>query len=421
MDGKHLRQYCGSFMQAKTLKEVAFGTLKAQIQPTPIEKTIYTYFTLGNGAKNAKQIQWELSIGLGDHPIAIDQPVYFYIVIAIILVLGCCLCVMREKYDESSGKRWGYPPNFQFAVIGYDTLGNATDRVITIFFDEAINQNKHVEASDFEVIIHKEKPCLEYNQHGGRFCKCKESAFKANSSKPDEDISFGKVKIKKAEVLFTSDGEKTKLHGAVQLHLADKWPYGAKKDVVDVIKESKMITVSYTRQVTAVEESKVMNFCSPRHLQNICLHGDVMNSIRLCCGWEEEEVELSHLLGANPCLADRAGNSVKSFMAKQVYNFVGMNTIEEYMNNEVIVYDKIKKKKRNISDYELLDQFDNWQKLISDDNDEDSMEKGEDIKRKSKDNSKKEVAMKDVEKEEDNDEDGSEDEDETSGLLKKEK
>ena len=48
-------------------------------------------------------------------------------------------------------------------------------------------------------------------------------------------------------------------------------------------------------------------------------------------------------------------------MGKQVYNFVGMNTIEEYMNNQVIVYDRKNKKKRNISDYELLDQFDNWQ------------------------------------------------------------
>ena len=106
---------------------------------------------------NAKQIQWEFSIGLGDHPIAIDNPVYFYSVIAIILVLGCCLCVIREKQDESSGKRWGYPPNFQFAVIGYDT---ETDRVITLVFDEAIYKNKHVDASDFEVIILKKNLVL---------------------------------------------------------------------------------------------------------------------------------------------------------------------------------------------------------------------------------------------------------------------
>lgn len=435
-DLSNKRKFCGNFMHAKNLNDIAFGQLKAQVQPTPIEKTIYTYFTLGDGGvtrdkypKDPKSIKWEIMMGLGDAPIQPDDPRVFMYVMITILVIGCCLCIVREKYDEKDGKRWGYPPNFEFAVIGHDTLGGANDNIITLAFDEAIYENDNIDVRDFEVICHKEKPCLEYNQHLGRFCKCVQAAIDAKKKNAGDDILYGKVNIKSAKVHFTPDEhtsmfrqieKKPKLHGTVQLTLADKWTHDKTKRTVEVLEQAKMITVAYTRQITDVEKSKVMNFSNLRHLRNICLHGDVMNSIRLCCGWEEDEVTLQHKSGANPCISDAAGNSVKSFVGKKVYNFIGLDNVEDYERKSVIVLDKKLKKQRNLSVYSELEKFDKWNELISDDLDgaDDAKEETKEQRKKSN-NREKEVAMQDVEKNSDDDDDDDENENERSSLIKK--
>ena len=80
-----------------------------------------------------------------------------------------------------------------------------------------------------------------------------------------------------------------------------------------------------------------MNFCRLSHLRNICLHGDVMSSMRFCCKWEEEEVRLeTEKRGKNPCIGDKYGNSVKSFIGQQVYNFVGKDNFDEYEISETV-------------------------------------------------------------------------------------
>ena len=78
--------------------------------------------------------------------------------------------------------------------------------------------------------------------------------------------------------------------------------------IEEVLAKAKMITIAYTRQKdNDVEASKVMNFCRLSHLRNICLHGDVMNSMRQCCKCEEEEVRLKQKRGKIHALAISMG------------------------------------------------------------------------------------------------------------------
>ena len=192
-------------MGNKHLGDIAFGQLKAQVQPYPLEKTIYTYFTLGDSVtgnvQNPKLIRWEISMGLGDAPLPSDDPRMFVFVICTIMVIGCCLCVVREKFDEKSGKRWGYPPELEFATIGHDTIGTY-DKTITLVFDEAVFMNEDIDKRDFEVVIHQEK-CIASGLYKGHRCRCKKDAINARTLRPKDDVYFGKVSIVNAKVNYT--------------------------------------------------------------------------------------------------------------------------------------------------------------------------------------------------------------------------
>ncbi len=426
---KSKRKFCGRFMGNKHLGDIAFGQLKAQVQPYPLEKTIYTYFTLGDSVtvQNPKLIRWEISMGLGDAPLPSDDPRMFLFVVCTIMVIGCCLCIVREKFDEKSGKRWGYPPELEFATIGHDTIGTY-DKTITLVFNEPVFKNEDIDKRDFEVIIHQEK-CIANGLYKGYKCRCKQDAINKRTLRPKDDTYFGKVNVVDAKVNYTvgKTSVKGKYHGTVQLMLGSSWVVNVEADedghmrkdskdipvankrakIEEVLAKAKMITIAYTRKIkdNDVEASKVMNFCRLSHLRNICLHGDVMNSIRLCCKCEEEEVRLKQKRGKNPCIGDKYGNSVKSFIGQQVYNFVGKDNFDEYEISETV---RVKGEEIKLMDYNKLSELDNWWKLVDDDVEEDDEEA--DMSGRGSTSRKSEKEMQSHENN-----DGSE---ETEGLLK---